>query len=680
MKYSWKDRIRNYALIQRSLAYLLTLFVVFLFFPKEDLFKFEYQLNRPWKHDKLIAPFDLGIRKTDEQITDEQAELASAQPPVFSISLTSEQSILTRMDDAWEVSTDSALTCDSLRASSMQFVADVLKRGVIQQGPTTKELTPHDGIMIDRGGTVQQMDYGDAFLLTEVMDSMQVLIDSLPDGPCKTAFADIIRDNIASNAIYNDSLTQKLIKGSYEGILTIEGKINRGQEIIDRGEIINDQRYKALESLKKEYAERTISKTGFRWSLVGEMAIVGLLLGLLVLFIYLNQEKLFNDPRPITLALSLVAIAFAVTSLAQTSNAASVYIIPIGIAPLLLRMFFDFRVSLFSFIILVLMVALFASNPLEFILVQLSAISFATLYQSSSTKRSRMLGTAALVFIGYSVIYMAISLAQNGSLSGIQTENFGWFAINGLLCTMVFPLIYVVEKVFGFISETTLLELSDSNQPLLKELAVKAPGTFQHSMQVANLAEKVASKIGGNAVLLRTAAMYHDIGKMNEPQFFIENQLPENNPHDDLEPEESALIIIGHVSLGIEKAREHNLPIDVIQFIRTHHGTSTVRFFLKKARERDPEIDPLRFTYPGPRPNTKEQAILMMADSVEAASRSLKQYDRKTLDGLVDRIVDFQRSEGQFEEAPITFRDITEAKAVLKAALKGIFHQRISYD
>ena len=216
--------------------------VVFLFFPKEDLFKFEYQLNRPWKHDKLIAPFDLGIRKTDEQITDEQAELASAQPPVFSISLTSEQSILTRMDDAWEVSTDSALTCDSLRASSMQFVADVLKRGVIQQGPTTKELTPHDGIMIDRGGTVQQMDYGDAFLLTEVMDSMQVLIDSLPDGPCKTAFADIIRDNIASNAIYNDSLTQKLIKGSYEGILTIEGKINRGQEIIDRGEIINDQR------------------------------------------------------------------------------------------------------------------------------------------------------------------------------------------------------------------------------------------------------------------------------------------------------------------------------------------------------------------------------------------------------------------------------------------------------
>lgn len=667
-------------MVQRSLAYLLTLFVVFLFFPQEDLFKFEYQLNRPWKHDKLIAPFDLGVRKTAEEISEEQAELAQAQPPVFSISLEAEQSILTRMDDDWEATVDSTRTCDSLRALSMQFVADVLKAGLVQQGAATKDLTPYDAIMIDRGGTLQQIELRDAHVLSQVMDSMQAVHDSLPDGPCKQAFATIIRENISSNAIFNDSLTQKLIKGKYEGILTIEGKINRGQEIIDRGEIVNEERFKALESLQHEYAERTISETGFRWSLVGEMSIMALLLGLLVLFIYLNQDKLFNDPRPITLALSLVATAFAVSAMAYSSNTVSVYIIPIGIVPLLLRMFFDFRVSLFSFIILVLMVALFASNPLEFILVQLSAISFATLYQSSSTKRSRMLGTAALVFIGYSTIYVAISLAQHGSFSGIQTENFGWFAINGLLCTMVFPLIYVVEKVFGFISETTLLELSDSNQPLLKELAEKAPGTFQHSMQVANLAEKVATKIGGNAVLLRTAAMYHDIGKMNEPQYFIENQLPDNNPHDDLEPEESAAIILSHVPQGVENARKHGLPIDIIQFIQTHHGTSTVRFFLKRAKDKDPDTDPLRFTYPGPRPNTKEQAILMMADSIEASSRSLKQYDRESLDALVDRIIDFQRAEGQFEEAPITFRDLSEAKAVLKTALKGIFHQRISYD
>lgn len=680
MKHSWKDRLRNYALIQRSVAFVLTLIVIFLFFPKEDLFKFEYQLNRPWKHDKLIAPFDYGIRKTDEEIAEEQKELASAHPPVFAISTDAEQSILTRMDDAWEMQVDSLNTCDSLRSASMQFMADVLKRGVIQQSPATKGLTPLDEIMMDRSGTLERMQYGDAFLLAEVLDSLKALTDSIPKSPCIESFKEIIRENLASNATYDDSLTQKLIQNSYAGIVTLEGKINRGQEIIDRGEIVNDVKYKALESLKAEYGKRTLEQTGFHWSLVGEMLIVGLLLGLLVLFIYLNQDRLFNDPRLITLALSLVAIAFAVSSVAFTSKAVSVYVIPIGIAPLLLRMFFDFRVSLFSFIALTLLVALFVSNPLEYMIVQVNAISFATLYQSSSTKRSRMLGTAALVFLGYSIIYGAISLAQNGSLSGIETANFGWFAINGLLCTMVFPLIYVVEKLFGFTSETTLLELSDSNQPLLKELAVKAPGTFQHSMQVANLAEKVASKIGGNAVLLRTAAMYHDIGKMNEPQFFIENQIPDNNPHDDLEPEESAAIIIGHVTQGVEMALAHKLPMDIIQFILSHHGTSTVQYFLKRAREKNPDIDAARFTYPGPRPHSKEQAILMMADSVEAASRSLKKYDHESLENLVDRIIDHQRSQGQYEDAPVTFKDISEARAVLKQALKGIFHQRISYD
>jgi len=249
---------------------------------------------------------------------------------------------------------------------------------------------------------------------------------------------------------------------------------------------------------------------------------------------------------------------------------------------------------------------------------------------------------------------------------------------------MVFPLIYLVEKVFGYVSETTLLELSDSNQPLLKELAIKAPGTFQHSLQVANLCEKVAGSIGGNSVLLRTAAMYHDVGKMNEPQFFIENQIPGNNPHDDLEPEESARIIINHVHRGIDYCRTHKLPIDIIQFIQSHHGTSTVRFFLNKAtkaaEDSGNELEMADFSYPGPTPKSKEQAILMMADSVEAASRSLKSFDKESIDRLVDGLIDYQRSEGQFEDAPITLQDISNAKRTLKLAINGIYHQRISYD
>jgi putative nucleotidyltransferase with HDIG domain len=681
VKFNWKDRLRNYAFIQRALAYVFTLLVILLFFPKQDLFRFEYQLNQPWKHDKLIAPFDFGIRKEAAELAAERQAIADAQPPVFSLDQAIDQRILVGMDDAWEAAGDSVHQhCDSMRMEGMRLMAKLLREGIVHQGEATRNLQPSDQIMLERAGTLDRIYFGQALSISKAIDLLHAWAQDHPNDACLELMVRVAREHLASNAVYNDSLTQRLIQGASSDIIEVQGKINHGQEIIDRGELVSPERFRALESLKLEYAERTISRTGFRWSLAGEMAIAALLLGLLVLFVYMNQDRRFNDPRPITLALSMLAIAFALSSLAYSSKSVSIYVIPIGIAPLLLRMFFDFRLSLFSFFVLVLMVALFSSNPLEFILVQVSAISFATLYQSSSTKRSRMLGTAVLVFIGYSVIYTAISVAQNGGFEGLHTENYGWFAINGLLCTMVFPLIYVVEKIFGYVSETTLLELSDSNQDLLKELAIKAPGTFQHSMQVANLSEKVASRIGGNAVLLRTAAMYHDIGKMNEPQFFIENQVPDNNPHDDLEPEESAAIIIGHVIQGVEKAKEHDLPIDIIQFIQTHHGTSKVQYFLKKAREQDPNTDAARYTYPGPKPATKEQAILMMADAIEAASRSLKRYDRESLEGLVDKIIDYQLAEGQFEEAPITYRDISTARAVLKSALKGIFHQRISYD
>ena len=661
-------------------AFALTLIVVFLFFPNEGMIRYEYQLNQPWKNDKLFAPFDFGIHKSAEEIAREKEEITSQQAPVFSIDQAFNEQLISKIDDAWDNSVDSTHSCDSIRVKSIELIGQWLSTGIIQRGEETRNLTRFDPIFIDKGGNLTSMPFGDALNINMVFDYITGILEVEADSHCAPIAMRIITENLVSNAAYNDSLTQLLIENNYADIIEVEGKVNKGQSIIDRGEIVSNDRYKVLASLEKEYADRTMSVTGFQWSMIGEMAIVTILLGLLALFIYMNQTRLFNDPRPITLSLSLVTVGFAMSAIAYSSNAVSMYIIPIGIAPLLLRMFFDFRVSIFSFLILVLMVALFSSNPLEYILVQMSAISFATLYQSSSIKRSRMLGTALLVFLGYSVIYIAISIAQNGGVNGIITANFGWFAINGLLCMMVFPLIYVVEKVFGYTSETTLLELSDSNQPLLKELAVKAPGTFQHSMQVANLSEKIASKIGGNTVLLRTAAMYHDIGKMNEPQFFIENQLPDNNPHDDLEPDESAQIIIGHVKHGIERALKHNIPIDIIQFIQTHHGTSKARYFYKRALDADADANEATFTYPGPRPSTKEQAILMMADSVEAASRSIKKYDHESLDRLVDMIIDGQKDDGQFTDAPITFKDITIAKSVLKAALKGIFHQRISYD
>jgi putative nucleotidyltransferase with HDIG domain len=686
MRKSWKDSLHNYAGIQRAGAFVVTLLMILIFLPKDALFKFEYQLNQPWKHDKLLAPFDFGIKKSENELSTEQANLRSSQPLVFAFDRDITNDIISKSERQYSAALLDTLThCDSSLQAAFETYAAVLEFGILERSNTAaKNLNPFDEVLVYRNAQLNPMPLHQAITLQQVLDTIDSMGVSINDSFCSNIIVSSFKKNIRPNAMYSDSLTSKLLDATLSEIVEIEGKFEKGTSIIDRGDVVNDYRFKVLESLKAEYGERIISDTGFQWSIFGEMGIIAALIGLLVLFIYMNQDRLFNDPRPMTLALSLLAISYAFSVLAISSDTISVYAIPIGIAPLLMRMFYDFRVSIFTFIVSTLIIALFTANPLEYMVIQLAAISSATLFQASSTRRSRMLGTALIVFIGYSVIYVLMNVAQNGQIGNIDSGMFGWFAINSLLCVMVFPLIYIIEKVFGYISETTLLELNDSNQPLLKELAIKAPGTFQHSLQVANLCEKVANSIGGNAVLLRTAAMYHDVGKMNEPQFFIENQLPDNNPHDDLEPEESAYIIINHVLKGIEMCREHKIPFDIIQFIQTHHGTSSVQFFLKRAKEKAEqkgiEIDENQFSYPGPKPKTKEHAILMMADSVEAASRSLKKFDKESMDKLVDGLIEYQKNEGQFDNAAITLKDITAAKRALKIALHGIYHQRISYD
>ncbi len=686
MRKSWKDSLHNYAGIQRAGAFVVTLLVILILLPKDALFKFEYQLNQPWKHDKLLAPFDFGIKKSDNELSAERASIESEQSLVFVFNRDITNDIISKTERQFYAAIPDTLSrCDFSSQAALEIYANVLEMGILERSNVAaKNLNPFDEVLLFKDGQLAPMPLHKAISLQKVLDTIDSIGTSITDSLCFNIIVGALKNQIRPNALYSDSLTHKLLDASLAEVVEIEGKIDKGTSIIDRGDVVNDFRFKVLESLKIEYGERVISDTGFQWSIFGEIGIITALMGLLVLFIYMNQDRLFNDPRPMTLALSLLAISYAFSVLAISSDTISIYAVPIGITPLLMRMFYDFRVSIFTFIVSTLIIALFTANPLEYMVIQLVAISSATLFQASSTRRSRMLGTALIVFIGYSMIYVLMNVAQNGQIGNIDSGMFGWFAINALLCMMVFPIIYIIEKIFGYISETTLLELGDSNQPLLKELAIKAPGTFQHSLQVANLCEKVTNAIGGNAVLLRTAAMYHDVGKMNEPQFFIENQLPDNNPHDDLEPEESAAIIINHTLKGIDLCRENKVPFDIIQFVQTHHGTSSVRFFLKKANEKAAqkgiEIDESKFSYPGPKPKTKEHAILMMADSVEAASRSLKKFDKESMDKLVDGLIEFQKNEGQFDNAAITLKDITAAKRALKIALHGVYHQRISYD
>jgi len=379
--------------------------------------------------------------------------------------------------------------------------------------------------------------------------------------------------------------------------------------------------------------------------------------------------------------LSLIVIFILVARLTLTWNAVSIYLIPFTLLPIIIRAFYDSRLALFIHNVTILMIGFFMPNSFEFIFLQIIAGMIAIFSLVNVRRRGQLFMTAIFIFLAYGVLYLGIAVVQEGSFESIRWKNFAWFGGNGLMILAAYPLIYIFEKLFGFLSDVTLMELADTNQKLLRTLAEKAPGTFQHSMQVANLAEEVIFKIGGNSLLIRTGALYHDIGKMGLPHFFIENQGIGTNPHDEIEIEKSVEIITGHVQFGIEMAHKYKLPEPVIDFIRTHHGNTKVQYFYKTFIKKFPEssVDLQKFTYKGQPPSTKETAVLMMADAVEASARSLKVYTEQKINELVENIISYQMTEKQFDNAAITLREISEAKEILKKKLKNIYHSRIEY-
>jgi hypothetical protein len=404
---------------------------------------------------------------------------------------------------------------------------------------------------------------------------------------------------------------------------------------------------------------------------------------LFVIFLFLKnfrKEVLDSYVRVIFILLSMI-LMILIASTTIKFNLVSIYLLPFTILPIILKTFFDSRLALFIHIIIVLLVGFFAPNGFEFVFLNVVAGMVAIISLTNVYRRSKLLVTSIYVILSYSIIYLGIALVQEGSLGNIELKYFRWFGVNGMLMLISYPLIYMFEKSFGFLSDATLMELSDTNQPLLRRLAELAPGTFQHSLQVANLAEDAVFQIGGNPLLVRAGALYHDIGKMDESLYYIENQTTNINPHDNLEFEQSARIIIDHVRKGVELARKNKLPEAIVDFIRTHHGTSTVQYFYRSYLSKYPEadVDVRKFSYPGPRPISKETAIVMMADSVEAASRSLKTIDETGLDRLVDSIIGTQMTEEQYNDAQITFKDITIIRDIFKRRLRNIYHVRISY-
>jgi hypothetical protein len=489
----------------------------------------------------------------------------------------------------------------------------------------------------------------------------------------------LLFDIITPNITIDNTFTNQALNDALTDISYTRGNIEKDLRIISKGEVVEGETYIILNSLKNEFESQVWSQTNYYWIVFGYTLLVALALLMLFLFIQKYRYEIFEDNTKVTFIFFNVILMILLTTVVVKYDASYVYIVPLCILPITIKAFFDARLGLFTHVITVLILGFIVPNSFEYMFLQIIVGIVTILTVSELSRRANLFISLGQIVLVYTIAYFAFVVIQEGNVTSLKWINIGFFALNGLLCFLVLFLILIYEKVFGLVSDVSLLELSDTNSKLLKELSNTAPGTFHHSLQVANLAEAAASEIGANAMLVRVGALYHDIGKMRSPVYFSENQSTSLNPHNELGPEESAQVIFNHVKDGIVIAKKNNLPDRVIDFIRTHHGTLPVYYFFMKQQEINPETNIDDFRYPGPTPFSRETAILMMCDSVEAASKSLKEPTAKKIENFVEKIIDKQMEEGQFLNADITFKEIQSIKKVLKSKLNNIYHLRVEY-
>ena len=696
--------------IYRTILFILTTVLIIYLFPTEGKFRYEFQKGKPWMHADLIAPFDFAVKKTEQELKNEKDSILVAYKPYFK---TDEQVLINQLNqlsidfpERWNKYIKSLdkrqikqkqqiinLNKDYREKTNFIFIENLLefiyKKGIIDIPDKLETLQSNKAIIVKVSNNLaEEIEISDVFSQkTAYQFTIQKLNDHKDDlGMDIIIDIDFIRslriDNyIYPNLFYNEETSLAAQQRMLENVSETRGMVQKGERIISKGDVVNTKKHRILVSLKQEYETSLGSSTNYYWILTGQILFVALSILVLFLFLYNFRREILQDSLKTTFILVLFAVTIATAILGLKIDTLSLYLIPFTILPIIIRTFYDARLALFIHIVTILLIGFVAPNGFEFVFIQFIAGIVAIFTLVKMHRRGQLFLAAGLVFVTYVTVYFGLAIMHEGDIYKIEYSKFVLFAGNSLLLLSSYPLIWLFEKVFGFLSDVTLLELSDTNQPLLRELAEKTPGTFQHSLQVANLAEEAIIKIGGNPLLIRTGALYHDIGKILNPEYFIENQGHGKNPHDALEFDESAKIIISHVEKGVERAKRRNLPVPVIDFIRTHHGTSKVQYFYRSYINKYPEeeVNAAKFTYSGPTPFTKETAVLMMADSVEAASRSLKTVTEDNLDELVDKIIDYQIKENQLAEAPVTFKDISDIKSIFKMKLKNIYHARIEY-
>lgn len=678
MKNLLDNLYKNQSIIYKSFLLALSVFLIVYFFPTGGQFKYEIIKSKPWQYENLYAPFDFAILKSSEEISAEKSKILKTHIPYFNYDVNAAKEVRISWQNQLNTSQDS-LFQNNLSISEFIYgtLDEVYENGIRIKDESVNNYTI---VFLIKDKVVNEVLYKDILTQEDLKPFLNSKIDGSDLLSSRNDLLEVFFEIFKVNVEYDKALNQNQIQSKFDQISYTRGRVSKGSKIIAKGETIEGEKLRMLRSLKNEYESQSLESSAFVVVVTGYTFLVLLSLLMLLLFIRQYRPDIYDNNNKITFIFFNILFLVFLTLLVMRLDTDYIYVVPVCILPLTLKAFFDARLGLFTHVITVLILGLVVPNSFEYMFLQIIAGIVTILTVSELYKRANLFISVVQITLVYIFAYFAFNMIKEGSIAEINYNNFIYFLLSGVGLLFVQPLIYAYEKIFGLVSDLSLLELSDTNSKLLKELSNAAPGTFHHSLNVANLAEAAANEIGANSLLIRVGALYHDIGKMKNPIYFVENQTTSVSPHDELSPTESAEVIIGHRLEGIEIAKRRNLPDRIIDFIRTHHGTSTVYYFYAKQKEEeDGEVAIDDFRYPGPIPFSKETAILMMCDAVEAASKSLKEPNTQLIDDFVEKIINKQIEEDQFINANITFKEIQSIKKILKAKLNNIYHLRIEY-
>lgn len=665
--------------IYKAILFVSSILLVMYLLPKGGHFKYQFQKGKPWQYESLYAPFTYTNKKLPEEIEKEMGRIMAQTPPYFQKLKETPKQAKDKFSELFEDAYKDTLfevPKSQVKNIGNQILDQAYKNGVLDRDYA---YTPSRIIYLRDGKELQELRYENFYTDERIFELVEETLNEKKLDNIEVFLKKIIARSIVPTVKIDQELTDNVLDSQIQSINPNTGVVEKGSLIIAKGEVVEGDVLRALISLETQYKSQVWSESNQKWIIIGYVLLISIVFLMLFLFLKKFRPVIYEDNTKVTFIFFNIILMVFLTTIVVNIDASYVYVVPLCILPLIFKSFFDARIGFFAHVLTLLLLGFIVPDSFMYLFLHIIAGVVTILSVEELYKRANLFISVGQITLVYIISYLAFSIIQEGSIDAVEWRYFGYFFLNGLVTLFAHPLIYGYEKIFGMVSDVSLLELSDTNSKLLKELSIQAPGTFHHSLNVANLAEAAANEIGANAMLVRVGALYHDLGKMRNPSFFTENQVNNLNPHAEFEPKVSAEIIIDHVLDGIEIARKNNIPDRIIDFIRTHHGDSIVYYFYKLQENEYGEANIEDFQYPGPKPFSKETAILMMCDAVEAASKSLKEPTAAKLNELVEKIIDSQLEKNQFVNADITLREIRDIKKVLKLKLHNMYHLRVEY-